>query len=78
MFSPYIVEMPSGFSLDIHRVSHLFNLIAKALPDIPQYGILNIAFLSDEEIRELNRSHRGIDKTTDVLSFHYFDDFSDI
>lgn len=26
----------------------------------------------------LNREYRGIDKTTDVLSFHYFDDFSDL
>jgi probable rRNA maturation factor len=43
-----------------------------------QNGILNIAFLTDEEIRVLNRDHRGIDKTTDVLSFHYFDDFSDL
>jgi probable rRNA maturation factor len=41
-----------------------------------QNGILNIAFLSDEEIQVLNREHRGIDKTTDVLSFHYYDDFS--
>ena len=46
--------------------------------DIPQKGILDIAFLSDAEIQALNRDHRGIDKTTDVLSFHYFEDFSDV
>ena len=45
---------------------------------ITQRGILNIAFLPDEEIQILNREYRGIDKTTDVLSFHYFDDFSDL
>ena len=45
---------------------------------LAQNGILNIAFLSDDEIRALNREHRGIDKTTDVLSFHYFDDFSEV
>jgi probable rRNA maturation factor len=28
-----------------------------------------IAFVSDRKIRELNRQFRGIDKTTDVLSF---------
>ncbi len=28
-----------------------------------------IAFVSDKKIRELNREFRGIDKTTDVLSF---------
>jgi len=28
-----------------------------------------IAFVSDKKIRELNREFRGVDKTTDVLSF---------
>lgn len=28
-----------------------------------------IAFVSDKEIRELNRQFRGVDKATDVLSF---------
>lgn len=41
-------------------------------------GILNIAFLDDESIRVLNRDHRGINKTTDVLSFHYHEDFSEL
>lgn len=44
--------------------------------DIAQAGIVNIAFLSDDEIQELNKNYRNIDKTTDVLSFHYFEDFS--
>jgi ssRNA-specific RNase YbeY (16S rRNA maturation enzyme) len=26
----------------------------------------------------LNKDYRNIDKATDVLSFHYFDDFSDL
>jgi probable rRNA maturation factor len=30
---------------------------------------VTIAFVSDKRIRELNRKFRGIDKTTDVLSF---------
>ena len=28
-------------------------------------------------MQELNREYRGIDSNTDVLSFHYFEDFSD-
>jgi probable rRNA maturation factor len=32
-------------------------------------GSATIAFVSDARIRELNRSFRGIDKATDVLSF---------
>lgn len=27
-------------------------------------------------MRAYNRDYRGMDKTTDVLSFHYFDDFA--
>jgi probable rRNA maturation factor len=46
--------------------------------DMPQNGTLNIAFLTDSEIQELNKSYRGKDKSTDVLSFHYFDDFTDV
>ncbi|MFN2527527.1 MAG: rRNA maturation RNase YbeY [Candidatus Baltobacteraceae bacterium] len=30
---------------------------------------LSISFVDDQEIRELNRAHRGKDKPTDVLSF---------
>lgn len=30
---------------------------------------LSITFIGDEEMRELNRSWRGIDRATDVLSF---------
>ena len=38
-----------------------------------------VAFISDRRMRELNRSFRGVDKTTDVLSFPSGDDqFSQI
>ncbi len=47
------------------------------LPDVPvQKGVLNVAFVSDATMREYNRDYRGIDAPTDVLSFHYYDDFS--
>ncbi len=32
-------------------------------------GHLAIAFVGEDEIRALNRDHRGIDRPTDVLSF---------
>ena len=32
---------------------------------------LSIAFVDDEDMRELNREYRGKDKTTDVLSFTF-------
>ncbi|MDR2411835.1 MAG: rRNA maturation RNAse YbeY [Candidatus Peribacteria bacterium] len=33
-------------------------------------------FLDDNSIKNLNKKYRNIDSITDVLSFHYFDDFS--
>jgi len=33
-------------------------------------------FLDQDSIQKLNKKYRKVDKTTDVLSFHYFDDFS--
>lgn len=77
MFSYKILNYPSHFSLDESRIAEIFQLVSDEV-GISQNGILNIAFLSDEEIRTLNQHHRGIDKNTDVLSFHYFEDFSDI
>jgi ssRNA-specific RNase YbeY (16S rRNA maturation enzyme) len=35
-------------------------------------------FLDDDSIKKLNNNYRKINKTTDVLSFHYFEDFSKI
>lgn len=37
-------------------------------------AFLVVAFVSDREMRELNRAYRKKDKTTDVLSFSRFDD----
>lgn len=75
MFVPSLINLPSSF---IPR-SEIIEIIMKAISeqvDIAQSGTVNIAFLSDYEIQELNKNYRGIDKTTDVLSFHYFEDFT--
>lgn len=77
MFSFHLLNHPESFSLDESRIAQIFEMVADSV-DVPQQGILNIALLSDGEIQMLNREHRGIDSTTDVLSFHYFDDFADI
>lgn len=53
-----------------------FDEIAKATYDkLGQKDKLSIEldFVSEEEIRALNREYRGIDKVTDVLSFPYLD-----
>ena len=77
MFSFQLLSNPETFSIENIRIYEICSYIASVV-DIPQSGILNIAFLSDEEIRVLNNQYRSIDSTTDVLSFHYFDDFSSI
>ncbi|MDR1945202.1 MAG: rRNA maturation RNAse YbeY [Candidatus Peribacteria bacterium] len=35
-----------------------------------------MVFLDDDSIQILNKKYRNIDYSTDVLSFHYFYDFS--
>lgn len=74
MFVHQYINTPESFLLDKTRIARVFELV-QSVPHA-QNGTLNIAWLFDEEIQILNRDHRGIDKTTDVLSFHYFDDFS--
>lgn len=75
MFIPSLLNSPDSFTPRPELTRTIFRAISEQV-DIPQYGTVNIAFLDDEEIRELNKTHRGIDRTTDVLSFHYFEDFS--
>ena len=77
MFSYQLLNYPETFSIDESRIAQIFHLVWDSVP-INQNGILNIALLSDDEIQALNRDHRGIDSTTDVLSFHYSDDFSEL
>ena len=36
---------------------------------------VSVSFVGDKEIRELNRDYRGVDKSTDVLSFPIDDEF---
>jgi len=36
-------------------------------------SILNVIFINDEIMHEMNRDYRGIDRTTDVLSFAFND-----
>ncbi len=41
--------------------------------DFPKKSEISVMFVDNEEIRELNRIHRGIDRATDVLSFPMFE-----
>lgn len=39
---------------------------------------ISVSFVSEEEIRKLNREFRGIDRVTDVLSFPQYEDRTDM
>ena len=39
-----------------------------ALPDVPP-GQVSVLFTGDDDVRRLNLRYRGLDETTDVLSF---------
>lgn len=74
MFHYNLVNKPN-FEFDENILKKIFENISKNV-EKKQSWSLNIVFLNEEEVRILNRDYRGFDKTTDVLSFHYFEDFT--
>nr|MDD3720711.1 rRNA maturation RNase YbeY [Candidatus Gracilibacteria bacterium] len=73
MFSYEIFKFPI-FKIDEGIVKKIFQLVDLEV-NKSQKGTLNIVFVSSLEIKELNKNYRKKDYVTDVLSFHYFDDF---
>ena len=76
MFHYKVITEPS-FSIDKNTLDEIFKCISSTI-NIEQEWTLNIVFLDNDSIQKLNNDYRKIDSTTDVLSFHYFDDFSKI
>lgn len=65
------IEISEDISDIIERVAkEALSLEGKSL----DYEI-SVSFVDNEEIKELNREYRGIDKETDVLSFPIEEDF---
>ena len=59
-----------------YRLKMLVREAIEATLDYEQYGNpceVSVTFVDNEEIRDLNKKFRGIDKATDVLSFPLFD-----
>ena len=52
MFRFDIIQPPESFDLEESRIGEIGTYVQNAL-DIPQKGILNIAFLPDDEIQKL-------------------------
>jgi len=58
-------EIKSDYKKSLKKIARL---VLKEL-DVPKDTELSITFTDDIQMRELNRSYRQIDRTTDVLSF---------
>ena len=66
---------------DIEITEEIKNLIEKSIAAVLKVENLDenvevsVSFVGDDEIRDLNRDYRGVDKSTDVLSFPMDDEF---
>jgi probable rRNA maturation factor len=74
MFQYKIINKPK-IETQKKTIDKIFLNIEKYV-QIPQKWIINIIFLDNPGIQKLNYQYRQINATTDVLSFHYFTDFS--
>ncbi len=58
------------FRIDKEYFKKLGEKVSKEL-GLPKKTEIDMIFVGDAEMRKLNKKYRGIDKTTDVLSFFY-------
>jgi len=58
-------------------ITEVFNEAMK-VEQINKYYEVSVVFVSKEKIQEINRTYRGIDRVTDVISFALFDNEDDI
>lgn len=49
-------------------------LLAALAAERAPAGEVSLAFIGDATMRRMNRDYRGVDETTDVLSFSYLDE----
>jgi len=77
MFHFELYNIPTSINLSSLVLQDIFSFVEKSNP-IAQNGTINIIFVSDDEMQTLNRQYRDKDATTDVLSFHYFENFENI
>ena len=73
----YILTSTPSFDINTKSIDDILKTISNIVLK-EQKWTLNIVFLDPYSIQKLNNDYRNINKTTDVLSFHYFDDFSNL
>ncbi len=74
MFSYNFIQKPN-FKTNKKYIDKIFEKISSIVKK-EQTWSLNLVFLDDNSIKNLNNNYRWIDKETDVLSFHYYKNFS--
>ena len=76
MFNYNLIDTPD-IELNNEIIDTIFKKVSNKIDKIQKW-ILNIVFVDDDSIKNLNNNYRKINKVTDVLSFHYFEDFSNL
>ena len=73
-----VTDHNSGFSGDSGRFSELLECAAALVPEMKGWGFgaLELNFVDEKAIQEINAEHRAKDKPTDVLSFSYVEGIS--
>jgi len=74
MFHFEMLNTPSSFNIDINVILNIFVQLEEIEHEHHSWT-LNIVFVEDKIMQELNKKYRHIDAVTDVLSFHYYEDF---
>jgi len=68
-----LINNQDNIELDIKLLQDAAGYILDKF-DTDKNKSVNVVFVSDDDIRELNRKYRNIDRATDVLSFSYLND----
>ncbi len=76
MFNYNLINTPS-FDINKKTIDSMVIVISKIVWKTQKWT-LNIVFVDDDSIKNLNKQYRKIDKVTDVLSFAYFDNFENL
>lgn len=63
------------FNQTSEDIKEIKKLLKKVFRPIKQKNIMQVIFVTQEEIKELNKTFRNIDKSTDVLSFPNDDEY---
>jgi len=70
--TPLVVTVDIRFvdeQTDIFDETFAYQVLLAAGERVGRSGEVSVSLVSDEEIHDLNRTYRGIDRPTDVLSF---------